>query len=83
MRGFKQEITVLAQWSLSRLRHAFCWDCEPRMRMTVVPQTEHWPLRAGLPFFIVTACAFCISRFVLHFTQYAVSIIVRSTSFRS
>jgi hypothetical protein len=36
----------------------------------LVPQTGHVPVVAGLPFFIVIACAFCISRLVLHLRQY-------------
>ena len=35
----------------------------------VVPQTGHLPFVAGLPFFIVVASAFDISRWVLHFRQ--------------
>ena len=35
-----------------------------------VPQTGHLPLRAGLPFFMVTFCAFASSLFALHLTQY-------------
>jgi hypothetical protein len=35
----------------------------------VVPQTGHLPFVAGLPFFIVVASAFDISRCVLHFKQ--------------
>jgi hypothetical protein len=38
---------------------------------SVVPQTPHWPVIAPMPFFIVILCWFCISRSVLHFTQYA------------
>lgn len=38
-----------------------------------VPQTAHLPFKAGLPFFIVTLSAFCISLFALHLTQKAVS----------
>ena len=38
---------------------------------SVVPQTGHTPLVAGLPFFITTSCGFLISLFVLHFMQYA------------
>jgi hypothetical protein len=36
-----------------------------------VPQTGQEPLVAGLPFFIVTAWASFISRWVRHFRQYA------------
>jgi hypothetical protein len=36
-----------------------------------VPQLEHVPVVAGLPFFIVMAVGFFISFFALHFTQYA------------
>ena len=41
----------------------------PRIVLIVVPQTEQWPLRAGLPFFMVTFWASFISLLVLHFTQ--------------
>ncbi len=41
------------------------------IRMIVVPHTGHLPLVAGFPFFSVTAAASFISRFALHFTQYA------------
>lgn len=41
------------------------------IRMIVVPQTGHFPFIAGLPFFSVMAAASFISRFALHFTQYA------------
>jgi len=41
------------------------------MRMIVVPQTGHLPFMAGFPFFSVTDAASFISRFALHFTQYA------------
>ena len=37
----------------------------------LVLQTGQIPCVAGLPFFIVTACGSFISRFALHFTQYA------------
>jgi hypothetical protein len=33
------------------------------------------PFVAGLPFFMVTAFAFCISLLVLHFTQYPVVMV--------
>jgi len=36
-----------------------------------VPQTGHLPLRAGRPFAMVTRLTSVISRFALHFTQYA------------
>jgi hypothetical protein len=35
----------------------------------LVPQTTHVPVVAGLPFFMVMAVGFFISRFALHFTQ--------------
>ncbi len=41
------------------------------IRMIVVPHTGHLPFVAGLPFFRVTGLASFISRFALHFTQYA------------
>jgi hypothetical protein len=47
----------------------------PPMRNNVVPQTGHTPFMAFLPFFMVTLWGLCISRFVLHFTQYAVVVI--------
>jgi hypothetical protein len=40
----------------------------PILYMPVL-QTGHTPLVAGFPFFIVTAVAFFISRWVLHFKQ--------------
>ncbi len=45
-----------------------------------VPQTEHLPLIAGRPFFMVTFSVSFIGLFCLHFTQYASSAI--SVSFR-
>jgi len=47
----------------------FYFFSAPRMALTVVPQTEHWPFKAGLPFFMVTFWPFFISVLVLHFTQ--------------
>jgi hypothetical protein len=44
----------------------------PPILNKVVPQTGQRPFMALRPFFIVMACGFCISRFVLHLTQYAV-----------
>jgi|GEM_PF-2741230 len=41
-----------------------------------VPQTGHLPSVAGRPFFIVIWTASLISRFVLHFTQYASAAMV-------
>lgn len=41
------------------------------MRIIVVPHTGHVPFVAGLPFFKVTGFGSFISRFALHFTQYA------------
>ena len=38
---------------------------------TFVLQTEHVPLVAGLPFFMVTACGLLTSRRSRHFMQYA------------
>ena len=38
-----------------------------------VSQTGQVPQVAARPFFIVTCSAFCISRFSLHFRQYAVT----------
>ena len=38
---------------------------------TFVLQTEHVPLVAGLPFFMVTACGLVTSRRSRHFMQYA------------
>jgi len=38
---------------------------------SLVPQTEQIPVVAGLPFFIVVGCGSFISRFCLHFMQYA------------
>ena len=35
-----------------------------------VPHTGHLPFIAGLPFFMVTGCAFGSSRFARHLTQY-------------
>src|SRR5512135_1545577 len=43
-----------------------------------VPQTGHFPLTAGRPFFIVTFCSSFISVDFLHFTQYPVSAISSS-----
>ena len=34
-----------------------------------VPHSGQTPREAGVPFFVKTACASLISRFVLHFTQ--------------
>jgi hypothetical protein len=44
---------------------------QPPMRNIFVPQTGQVPWVAGLPFFIVIFCASFMSRFALHFTQYA------------
>lgn len=46
------------------------------MRNMLVPHVGHVPLTAGLPFFSLVSLGFFISRFVLHFTQYA-SVILR------
>lgn len=43
-----------------------------------VPHTEHLPLMAGRPFFMVTFTGSLISRLVLHFTQYPSSAIFTS-----
>jgi hypothetical protein len=40
-----------------------------------VPHLEQTPFIAGRPFFIVTFCAFAISRLALHLTQYPISAI--------
>jgi hypothetical protein len=40
-----------------------------------VPHVGHTPFVAGLPFFMVTAVASFISRCVLHFRQYASTVI--------
>ncbi len=49
-----------------------CARCgQPPMRNIFVPQTGQVPWVAGLPFFIVIFCASFMSRFALHFTQYA------------
>jgi hypothetical protein len=42
---------------------------ELRIAFTVVPQTTHWPFKAGLPFFMVTRWASFNSVFFLHLTQ--------------
>lgn len=41
------------------------------MRIITVPHTGQMPFVAGFPFFSVTGFGSFISRFVLHFTQYA------------
>ncbi len=41
---------------------------------TLVLQTEHVPLVAGLPFFMVMACGLLTSRRSRHFMQYASTI---------
>src|SRR5450759_4082972 len=41
------------------------------MRNILVPHTGQVPWAAVFPFFIVICCAFFISRFALHLTQYA------------
>ena len=41
------------------------------IRQTVVPHTGHLPLVMGLPFLVTPATGSAISRFALHFTQYA------------
>ena len=41
------------------------------MRYILVPHTGHFPIVAGLPFFIVTSCGSLIARCVRHFRQYA------------
>jgi len=45
------------------------------MRKTLVPHVGQVPLTAGLPFFSLVSLGFFISRFVLHFTQYASAIL--------
>jgi len=52
---------------------------QPPILNTFVPQTGQTPETAGLPFFIVIACAFLTSRLALHLTQYA-SVAMRSAS---
>ncbi len=41
------------------------------MRYIFVLHTGQEPVVAGLPFFMTVGVAFCISRFCLHFRQYA------------
>jgi hypothetical protein len=43
----------------------------PPILNILVPQTEHVPVSAFRPFFMVTALSPFISLFALHFTQYA------------
>ena len=43
---------------------------------TLVPQVEHVPEVAGLPFFMVMAVGFKISFFALHLTQYASIVLI-------
>ena len=47
----------------------------PRILYIPVPQLEHLPFSALLPFFIVTSWVFDISRLALHLTQYPSAII--------
>jgi hypothetical protein len=47
-----------------------------------VPQSEHFPFKAGRPFFMVTFWPSLISFFALHFTQYAISAICSPLDFR-
>ncbi len=47
----------------------YAFFSEPRIAFCVVPQTEHVPLRAGFPFFMVTRWGSFISVFFLHLTQ--------------
>jgi hypothetical protein len=47
----------------------YAFFSEARIAFCVVPQTEQVPLRAGLPFFIVTRWGSFISVFFLHLTQ--------------
>ena len=46
------------------------YAAEPILNI-LVPHTGHFPSVAGRPFFIVIWTASLISRFALHFTQYA------------
>ena len=46
------------------------------IRKTLVPHSGQVPLTAGRPFFNVTSLGSLISLFVLHFTQYAVVILI-------
>ena len=48
------------------------------IRNTPVPHSEHLPLVALRPFLSVVGVGSTISRFVLHFTQYAV--VIKQTS---
>lgn len=53
-------------------QNALAWDqLGFPIRIIVVPHTGHVPFDAGLPFFRVTLFGSFISRFALHFTQYA------------
>ena len=47
------------------------WASVIPMRETVVPHTAHCPLVMGLPFTVKLATGLTISRFCLHFIQYA------------
>lgn len=51
---------------------------------TFVLQTEHVPLVAGRPFFMVIACGLLTSRRALHFIQYAsISLLLSLRDFHS
>ncbi len=45
------------------------------IRKTLVPHVGHVPFTAGRPFFSVVSSGSLMSRFSLHFTQYAVTIL--------
>jgi len=45
------------------------------IRKTLVPHVGHVPFTAGRPFFSLTSSGSLMSRFSLHFTQYAVTIL--------
>jgi hypothetical protein len=47
------------------------------IRNIFVPQTEQVPEVPGVPVFVKTACGESISRFSLHFTQYASKTILQ------
>jgi hypothetical protein len=44
---------IFRPWNINFVAYA-SFLAELRIAFTVVPQTTHWPFKAGLPFFMVT-----------------------------
>ena len=64
-------------WVLKKRNRVECYPPSGifPIRKTLVPHVGHVPFIAGRPFFSLTSSGSLMSRFSLHFTQYAVTIL--------